>query len=84
MSELDCLDAYDDSENCQGEVLEELSTTGATTAARCRYHRKVLLDRMAKVHKDISSRYPGYDTPGSLPPPDFDPMYAGERWDEDD
>lgn len=68
---------------CQGEVLEETSTTGATSSFRCRKHRDEYLDRMDKVHRDVSSRYPGYDIPGSPPPPDFDPTYAGERWEED-
>lgn len=83
MSQLECIDAKPDSA-CEGEVLREWSASGATQSDRCRKHRDEYMDRMDEIHRDVSSRYPGYDVPGSPPPPDFDPTYAGERWEEDD
>lgn len=69
---------------CAGEVHEYTSRSGATTSFRCARHQDAYNVRMDEVEADIQSRYPGYDIPGSPPPPDFDPTYAGERWDEDD
>jgi len=77
-----CIDR--DIDECEGEVIRELSTTGASSSERCRKHRSAYLDRMAKVHRDVNEKFPGYDVPGSPPPAWFDPTYAGERWDEDD
>jgi hypothetical protein len=39
---------------------------------------------MDDVEAGLNQRYPGWNTPGFAPPSDFDPLYAGERWDEDD
>lgn len=77
----ECVDS--DRSECEGEVLTEWSRSGATQSARCRRHRDEYEERMDEVHRDISSRYPGYDIPGSPPPDWFDPYYAGESWDED-
>lgn len=82
MSELVCIDAKPDSP-CEGEVRTERSASGATESNRCRKHRDEYLDRMDRVKRDIDSRYPGWDRPGSPPPDWFDPSYAGERWDDD-
>lgn len=66
--------------DCEGEVLRELSTTGATSSDRCRKHRADYLTKMEKVTREVRSRYPDTDTP----PAWFDPTYAGERWNEED
>jgi hypothetical protein len=78
---LECIEERDG--GCDGEIQEHRSRSGATVSARCETHQRIHEVRTDKVHADVSSRYPGYDTPGSLPPADFDPTYAGESWDED-
>lgn len=73
--ELRCLDSYrDDGSPCQGQVLlrESLSGTG-TPIARCDQHWNERLN----LQDEINRRYP------ATAPADFDPYYAGERWDED-
>lgn len=69
---------------CAGEIHEYRSRSGATVSARCETHQDEYNVRMDALHEDINSRYPGYDNPHSLPPADFDPSYAGERWSDDD
>jgi hypothetical protein len=70
--ELRCLDGPND---CEGgvEYRFPLSGTGKSFP-RCDHHWLKRLD----VQEEINQRYP------TLPPSDFDPMYAGERWDEDE
>ena len=70
---LECLDGP---ENCSGPVQwrEGLSGTGRNFP-RCRWHWAERLDRQA----GIDARYPDQPTPPSW----FDPMAAGEHWDED-
>lgn len=77
---MECMDGPKD---CKGEVQAGPSRSGASRYEKCEKHWDDYDVRMDKVHADISSRYPGYDVPGSPPPPGFDPTYAGERWDED-
>lgn len=71
-----CLDDARDgsASDCRGEVQmrESLSGTGMRIA-RCDRHWTKRLE----FQQDLNARYP------QMPPPDFDPMYAGERWDED-
>jgi hypothetical protein len=71
---LECLDA---SEKCRGpvEYRMPLSSTGRPFP-RCEKHWSDRLDRQ----EEINRRYP--DSP--IPPADFDPHYAGERWNEED
>ena len=71
--EITCIDDWSDTP-CKGETLlrESLSGTG-TPIARCDAHWAARLDREA----EIRSRYPEHA------PADFDPYYAGERWDDD-
>lgn len=66
-----CIEAGDE---CQGEVAyrESLSGTG-TPISRCDGHWSARL----KLQDELNHRYPTHA------PADFDPMYAGERWDED-
>jgi hypothetical protein len=67
-----CIDAP----GCEGAVepREALSATGRSFP-RCDRHWN---DRLNK-QVEIDARYP--DSP--VPPPGFDPAYAGERWDDD-
>jgi hypothetical protein len=70
---LECLD-----DQCQGtcegtiEYREPLSSTGRSFP-RCERH----WDMRLQTQDEINRRYPDQQ------PADFDPMYAGERWDED-
>lgn len=60
--------------NCKGPVEYRMSLSGTGTAnPRCEYHWEARLN----LQEEINSRYP------VLPPADFDPLYAGESWDED-
>jgi hypothetical protein len=52
-----------------------LTATGRSFP-RCERHWNERLD----AQEEHDRRYP--DSP--LPPADFDPLYAGERWDEED
>lgn len=67
---LRCLDGPD---GCQGEVEYRmaLSSTGKQFP-RCDKH----WDERLATQEIINERYP------FLPPHDFDPGYAGERWDD--
>lgn len=78
--ELECIAAQDG--GCDGEVHEYPSRSGATVSARCVAHQQAHDEMMDAVIAGIDERYPGWDIPGSLPPADFDPLYAGESWDE--
>jgi hypothetical protein len=73
-NELECLDSWDGSNTCSGDIeyREALSGTGRSYP-RCEKHWGERLDRQ----QEINERYPVHA------PADFDPMYAGERWDED-
>lgn len=66
-----------DPEGCYGtvEYRTPLSGTGKSFA-RCDKHWSQRLIQEAELRQ----RYPDSD----VPPSDFDPMYAGERWNEDD
>ena len=68
-----CLD--DHKGDCEGavELRTPLSATG-TPFPRCDRHWDQRLDEQDRINR----LYP------SSQPDDFDPLYAGERWDEDD
>ena len=71
---LECLEAGPD---CSGPVEYRMPLSGTGRAfPRCDAHWEKRLD----TQEQINQRYP--DSP--IPPPGFDPSYAGERWDEDD
>lgn len=73
-----CLDrhaAVNGGTSCEGEIEGDWSRSGLTFMSRCQTHRWEWLDRQA----EIDERYP--DSPHA--PSDFDPTYAGERWDDD-
>lgn len=73
MERIECLDDYGEG-TCSGEVefRTPLSGTGKSFP-RCDKHWE---ERVVE-EGEIRRRYP------TLPPSDFDPAYAGERWDED-
>ena len=69
---LECLD--DGDKQCIGDIeyREALSGTGISYP-RCNFHWDMRLD----LQDQINDRYPYHQ------PADFDPTYAGERWDDD-
>ena len=72
-----CVDS--DRGPCEGDVTEYYALSGSGLRyPRCAKHYTEYVDRVQPVIDDIERRYP------KQRPADFDPMYAGERWDEDD
>lgn len=60
--------------NCNGETLPRMSLSGTgKPIVRCDTHWGLRL----QLEDEINRRYP------TQAPADFDPMYAGERWDDD-
>jgi hypothetical protein len=83
---LDCIDndsLNGDGSDCRGEVREYTSRSGCTVSARCEGHQDAYEVRMDEVCRGVDERYPGWNTPGSVPPAWFDSEAAGERWDDD-
>lgn len=73
----ECIDSRDSA--CQGEVFERYTLSGSgMTFPRCDGHYGSYVARVQPQMDAISRRYPAQR------PADFDSMYAGERWDEDD
>jgi hypothetical protein len=73
---LECLDSRDPAEStCEGAVEYRMPLSGTGKAfPRCEKHWEERLE----VQQGINERY------GSIAPPsDFDPGYAGERWDDE-
>ena len=70
-----CLDEDDVKKDCAGEVQfrRALSSTGVSFS-RCDKHWA----ERVEIQEGIDARYPAHA------PADFDPMYAGERWDKED
>lgn len=58
---------------CRGEVTLRSLPTGGGAFARCEAHFEARLEREFELRR----RYPDNE------PSDFDPSYAGERWDDD-
>lgn len=77
-AELTCLDAWQ--APCEGPVeFREVPGREAFGLAprafpRCERHFELAVEKAEQTVQ----RYGG-----DVPPPDFDPTYAGERWDED-
>lgn len=70
---LECLNSHEG--GCDGPVEYRMSTSPTGRSfPRCDSHWSAHLERV----QEIRNRYGS-----SAPPSDFDPMYAGERWDED-
>lgn len=76
-------DDFDTDGPCSGEINLWTSSSGETGAYRCERHGQAYAERSEAIYRDVSSRFPGFDVPGSMPPPWFDESYAGESWDED-
>lgn len=75
MNGLVCLDWYGGEDECAGPVEYRMALSGTgNTFPRCDKHWAKRLT----VQDEINRRYP------ALPPADFDPGYAGERWEEDE
>jgi hypothetical protein len=68
-----CLDARDD-DPCKGKVMWRYPGYGEARFLRCEKHGMARIDRAAKQRQD----WP--DSP--IPPRWFDPLAAGEAWDE--
>lgn len=74
-NDLECLDVYQEAP-CTGRVEYRAALTGTGKSfPRCDGHWAARLRRQ----DEINERYP--DSP--IPPPGFDPDYAGERWNDD-
>jgi hypothetical protein len=70
---LECLDEGGPYGACSGEVEYRERISDGKTFPRCEGHAEAWYERQA----ENARRYP------VLAPSDFDPAYAGERWDED-
>lgn len=69
-----CLEYDPDDPDCSGPVEYRMPLSGSGRSfPRCDKHWAVRLD----VQEEINRKYP------TNQPSDFDPAYAGERWDED-
>ena len=72
-TEVECLDSHHEG-GCKGPVEYRMPLSGTGKSfPRCNKHWKKRL----KVQEGINRRYP------RSAPRDFDPSYAGERWDDD-
>lgn len=69
---LECMEGPN---GCAGEVLYRWPGYGERTWPRCERHGEARVAR----EDEARERYPD----GPCAPADFDPSYAGERWDED-
>ena len=69
---IECLEEGNPADPCCGPV-EYHNTGGARSFPRCQHHAEERLER----EMDNRRRYP------MLQPADFDPSFAGERWDDD-
>ncbi len=74
--ELHCLDDRQDG-SCEGtiELRMPLSSTGKPFP-RCDHHWDLRLKENERIERL-------YAPNSDVPPPGFDPTYAGERWEED-
>ncbi len=72
MDKPECINDYD--ERCRGTIEYRMSLSGTgKPIPRCDLHWRERLD----LQDEINSRYGG-----DLAPHDFDPAYAGERWED--
>jgi hypothetical protein len=70
---IECLDDYGDG-TCEGAVEYRMPLSGTGMSfPRCEKHWKERLE----TQQGINERYPVHA------PSDFDPAYAGERWDDE-
>jgi hypothetical protein len=71
--ELKCLEDYGEG-TCEGQVQMRLRSSDWKSFPRCDKHWA----KRVQTEQKINSRYGG-----SCAPRDFDPGYAGERWEDD-
>lgn len=70
--QLECLDGP---EGCNGDVAYRMPLSGTGRSfPRCEKHWDERLERQEEINRKYG---------GDVPPRDFDPAYAGERWDEE-
>lgn len=70
----ECLDFGREGDPCKGEVEYRMNLSGTgVNHPRCEGH----WEKRLETQQGINERYPTHQ------PSDFDPAYAGERWDED-
>jgi hypothetical protein len=73
----DCTDSIDGGP-CVGEIFDRQSLSGSgMTFPRCDKHYSEYVERVQPRLDAINRRYP------VRAPDDFDPLFAGESWDED-
>ena len=72
----------DDEGEHRGPVRPGPSRSGATRYVKCERHWDLYDQWAEKLHQEVNSRFPGYDIPGSPPPPWFREDDIGESWDE--
>jgi hypothetical protein len=69
---LECLEQGPD---CAGPVEYRMALSpSGRSFARCEHHFQLRLDEQDRINATYG---------GVCPPSDFDPLYAGERWDEE-
>lgn len=74
MHATECLEYKPD--ECQGEVqMRDALSESGMPYVRCDFHWR----KRIELQHELEQKYP--DSP--IPPPWFDPTYAGERWDDD-
>ncbi len=70
-----CMQHADGEGKCAGHVEYRMALSGTGISyPRCDKH----WEERVEIQQGIDQRYP------VLPPADFDPLYAGEAWDEED
>lgn len=75
---LECLDMGNPDDDCDGavEYRMSLSPTGRSFP-RCDHHWQARLD----LEEETTRKYGHWNS--DVPPPGFDPLDAGERWDDE-
>jgi len=69
-----CLDGHGNGEGCSGPVEWWMTPSTWKSWPRCTKHG----ERRMEQDEQTRQRYP------TMEPSDFDPSYAGERWNDDD
>lgn len=71
---MECLEHGDERSPCEGTVEYRMALSpSGVSYPRCERHWLLRLDEQERINR----RYP------TLQPSDFDPTYAGERWDDE-
>jgi hypothetical protein len=69
---IECIDDWGEGA-CRGPVLYRMPPGANRSFPRCEHHWDIRLAELERIERT----YP------TNPPSDFDPTYAGERWEED-